>query len=229
MQGDWGTTIGERLRWAINQRPRDGRRRGVRKFQSDIANRSSQLVKDGHRAIPGVTMPSIQGYLQDHAKPSFYFLEAAADLCRVDEAWLISGKGHPTDEHAEAARTAAATVSAQLEIGDLFSVTGSGPSLDMLHRGVFETLGRPLPDAPPPWLAGLIEVWLQLTEGSETDADFETVVVETLMGPLERMGVDPVEMYGAGNFDSYVFAMTPVMLMLAAERTRQNLDAEEVD
>ena len=222
MQGDWGT-IGGRLRWAIQQRPRDGKQRGVRKFQRDLEIRSKSQVKDGRAAIPGVTVPSIQGYLADVARPSLNFLEPAAELCGVDEGWLITGRGYPTEDHAKAARTAAATVSAQITVGDIFQITGSGAGLAMLHRRVFEELGRPLSDPPPPWLAGLIEVWLQLSEssGSGGDPDFEATVAETLMGPLKLMGVDPVEMQETENFDSYVFAMTPVMLMLAAERARQ--------
>ena len=75
----------------------------------------------------------------------------------------------------------------------------------------------------------LIAKWLQLSLGSDTDADFEAIIVETLMGPLKLLGVDPVEMQEARNFDSYVFAMTPVMLMLAEERTRQGeaLESQE--
>ena len=234
MQADW-STIGKRLRWAIEQRPAEGRKRGVRKFESDLTDRSNEQEADGRRAIPGVTMPSIQGYLKDDVRPSLDFLEAAADLCGVDDTWLKTGKGHgpgyPNEDHAEAARTASATVSAQIVLGDIFTLTGSEPGLSMLHRRVFEEVGRPLTDNPPPWLAGLMEVWLQLGESGDSDGveDFEAVVIETLMGPLRRMECDPVEMYRARNFDAYVFAMTPVMLMLAAERTRQNLDAEEVD
>ena len=231
MQGDWGT-IGGRLRWAIQQRPRDGRQRGVRKFQRDLEARSQKEVKDGRAAIPGVTMPSIQGYLNDAAKPSYYFFEEAADLCQVDEPWLMTGVGYPNEDQAKVARIAAATVSAQIEIGDLFSLTGSEPGLDMLHRGVFKKLRRPMSDRPPPWLAGFIEVWLQLSEPrfwSDRDTDFEATVVETLMRPLKLMGVDPEEMHRGKNFDSYAFAMIPVMLALAKERKRQSetLEAEE--
>ena len=222
MKGDW-STIGGRLRWAIQQRPRDGRQRGVRKFQRDLEIRSKKQVRDGRAAIPGVTIPSIQGYLADVAKPSLNFLGPAAELCGVHEDWLVTGVGYPTEDRARAANTAAATVSAQIKLGDLFTRTGSEPGLALLHRRVFKKLRRPMTDRPPPWLAGLIEVWLQLSESedSDGDADFEATVVETLMRPLKLMGVDPMEMQEGKNFDSYVFAMTPVMLMLTAERARQ--------
>ena len=178
-------------------------------------------------------MPSIQGYLNDVTKPTIYFLEAAADLCGVDRPWLSHGVGHPTEDHVKA-HIATATVSAQMVIGNVFTLTGSEPDLAMLHGTVFTKLGRLLSDTPPPWLAGLIEVWLQLSEPrflSDSDADFEATVTDTLMRPLELMGVDPVKMHEGRNFDPYVFAMTPVMLLLAEERARQRktLEAEEED
>lgn len=168
MQGDWGT-IGGRLRWAIQRRPRDGRKRGVRKFQSDLEERSRGEVEAGQPAIPGVTMPSIQGYLKDEVKPSLHFLEQSADLCEVDEDWLITGRGYPTEDQARAANTVAATVSAQIKLGDMFTQTGSEPGLALLHRRVFKKLKRPMTDRPPPWLASLIEVWLQLSESGKKD------------------------------------------------------------
>ena len=36
-------TIGKRLRWAIEQRPPQGRKRGVRLFQSDMESRMKEL------------------------------------------------------------------------------------------------------------------------------------------------------------------------------------------
>ena len=179
----------------------------------------------------GTSYASVYEYVEGKGttEPPLSFLRPAAEVLGVRVEWLVSGRGYPTEEHAKAARTAAATVSAQIKIGDIFEITGSGPGPAMLHRKVFKKLGRPLSDTPPPWLAGLIEVWLQLSEGSDTDTNFEAMVVETVMGPLKRMGCDPVKMQDARRFDAYVFAVTPVMLMLAVERTRQGeaLESQE--
>lgn len=89
-------TIGERLRWAIGQRPRDGRQRGVRKFQRDIQARSIERADQGERGIPGVTLPSIMTYLNDETEPSVEFLREAARVLAVREEWLAFGEGFPT-------------------------------------------------------------------------------------------------------------------------------------
>lgn len=89
-QEDW-STIGRRLRWAIDRRPSKGRQRGVRRFQREIEGRAEA---EGRQNL-GVTLTSIMKYLNDEVMPSIAFLELAADLLGVRVGWLAFRDGTP--------------------------------------------------------------------------------------------------------------------------------------
>lgn len=48
--------------------------------------------------VEGTTYPSLRSYIRDGVTPSLPFLKAAAEVCGVREAWLISGLGSMTNE-----------------------------------------------------------------------------------------------------------------------------------
>lgn len=83
-------TLGGRLRWAINQQPASGRKRGLRLFQA--------RMKKYAPAMPGTSLSAIQGYLRDDGEPSLAFVRQAAVLLSVREPWLACGDGMPTKE-----------------------------------------------------------------------------------------------------------------------------------
>lgn len=91
-------TLAGRLRRAIQIRPSQGRRRGVRLFQTEMEERSRAREAADGPPIPGVTLPSIQSYVrtEDPVEPSLDFLRAAADLLGVRFAWLVAGEGEMT-------------------------------------------------------------------------------------------------------------------------------------
>lgn len=78
------TTLGERLRRAIDRQPPEGRSRGIGLLISKI------------KGVTGATYPSIASYLEDDVKPPLEFLEAAATALGVRLAWLAFGEGEMT-------------------------------------------------------------------------------------------------------------------------------------
>lgn len=94
MAKDWGTLAG-RLRWAANQQPRDGRRRGIRLFQSRMEDHAKAIGADNL----GVSMSSIDSYVRAEVPviPSLEFIQEAARVLRVRESWLAFDDGPPTE------------------------------------------------------------------------------------------------------------------------------------
>lgn len=98
-------TLEGRLRWAI-ERPswREGKKRGLRLFQSRMEPRVAEVAKAGGPILEGVALSSIQTYLNGDVVPPLPFLREAAPVLGVREAWLISGDGFPTEEENATAR-----------------------------------------------------------------------------------------------------------------------------
>lgn len=98
-------SISERLRWAAQQQPREGRRRGLRLFQTRMEERAEEraeelaeeLAEEGQRELVGCSLSAIQGYVSsDGPEPSIDFLREAAQILNVRLAWLAAGDGYPT-------------------------------------------------------------------------------------------------------------------------------------
>ena len=83
-------TLADRLHWAIGRRPSRGRQRGLRLFQRDMGEHA--------RDVQGTSLSAIQGYLRSDVEPSLSFVQHAARLLAVREAWLAWGTGAPTEE-----------------------------------------------------------------------------------------------------------------------------------
>jgi hypothetical protein len=106
----WRTLPG-RLRWAIDRLPKQGRRRGLRLFVARMQERARELERKRERALTGVYLSSIQGYVSGDVDPPLYFLEQAADVLGVRLAWLNAGEGAATEEEERIWRDAKAQVS----------------------------------------------------------------------------------------------------------------------
>jgi hypothetical protein len=203
-------TIGERLRWAINRMPPEGRRRGVALLIHKL---------DGVR---GATYPSINAYLSNETDPPLEFLDAAAPALGVDKAWLAFGPPHqPTGAHAKAA-----TATEAVSVPDFRDTLAPG-----LVRAVLMGVGFPAVGEVthiPAWAAPLAELWAELPEEHYTN------IVGALAGPLRAYGIDVEALDGPWQLRDYILAMTPVLFQLAAEaqrqaRQRQDLHAEPED
>lgn len=96
------STFGERLKQAIDgwTQP-NGKPGSIRAFQREMEER----LGDGEGQT-GVSYPTVHRYLKDDSAPSIHFLREAADVLGVNERWLLSGEGAPTEgaERGEALR-----------------------------------------------------------------------------------------------------------------------------
>ena len=101
MQADFSTLHG-RLRWAIDRQPREGRRRGLRLFQRRMESRAKELTEEDDVQLEGVALSSIQTYLRGEVVPPLTFLQEAAGVLVVREAWLILHDGEPTEDEERA-------------------------------------------------------------------------------------------------------------------------------
>lgn len=91
-------SISERLRWAVEQQPREGRRRGLRLFQTRMQGRAEARAKKASEPeLVGYSLSAIQGYISSGGpEPSIDFLKEAAQILNVRLAWLAAGDGYPT-------------------------------------------------------------------------------------------------------------------------------------
>ncbi len=96
-----GAPFAERLRWAIERQPRQGRRRGMKLFQRRMAETARARGGGGRR--PGVALSTIQGYLSGAVEPPLAWIAEAADVLGVRRGWLLTGEGWPTLEEERAA------------------------------------------------------------------------------------------------------------------------------
>lgn len=92
------STLGERLRFAADRQPREGRRRGIRLFQ--------ERIKGAYPDLVGCALSTIQSYANDVSEPSLEFLRASADVLSVRYEWLAVGQGQATEKEEAAAQLA---------------------------------------------------------------------------------------------------------------------------
>lgn len=90
--------IAERLSWAIERQPKQGRRRGLRLFQSRMEERANERGQGGGPPLVGCALSTIQGYVSGEQEPSVDFLTEAARVLEIRPAWLTHGDGAPTIE-----------------------------------------------------------------------------------------------------------------------------------
>jgi hypothetical protein len=90
-------SLPERLRWAIEQLPRDGKMRGLRHFVRLMEERAAALADEG-RPLAGASLTTVQGYVGGKVEPSMAFVAEAADVLGVRAAWLAFGDGPPTGQ-----------------------------------------------------------------------------------------------------------------------------------
>jgi hypothetical protein len=218
------SSLGGRLRWAIQQRPPQGNKRGVNLFQADLVARSAARAKAGHGPLAGITLPTIRTYLPlkgqpARREPSPSFLREAADLCGVSFAWLVSGEGAPTEAHRAVAGIATRST---------YSSQGA-----RLQRAAFTALGLPVPQPHggpgglAPWTAALGEVWVRLVAASvaagagQLDAQLEAKIGAAVAAPLKALGIKARDVQRSGVLADYLFAVTPALLILARQQQEQ--------
>lgn len=145
-------TPGQRLQWAIDQQPAEGRKRGLRMFERAMRARA----KGVHGGITGATLPSIKAYLNDTAWPSKTFWDEAGAALHVRPEWLAFGKGQPTGAHVQAAALSEAAQPAG-------SVGWQRERALRLKHAILKAIGAPKPARPP-------EHWLSRDEFDELTA-----------------------------------------------------------
>ena len=224
-----GMTVGQRL-----QRALDAWDHGVMAFVEEMKRK---LEGSGVR---GATYPAIKRYLDEAAKPSIEFLEAAASVLGVRKEWLVAEQGEMTAER-ERVRVAAASMTAVATDGT-FLAGGernlAGQPMQRLTKDVVsellqsinQAMGLSSPEDSPPWSSGVIEVWKRLAvTGEFVGSTYIQDIADALRAPLKALGVDPDTMHKGGDLTLYITAMIPVLLIATAERERQELYAEELD
>jgi len=190
-------------------------------------------------------------YLKDDSEPSLAFLREAADLCEVNKAWLMTGEGFPTEEHAgtsAASKTAIPTMIADPERGQIQlgfdpegirDPDGGVYSVETvatkIHRSVLEGMGLWQLTAGqrhviPFWIAPLAEVrlrwqvtpWLgMLDEDFEWVPEAEEVIGLALEGLLNAFSVDGEQMFESESIGDFITGMVPTFMVLVEERDRQ--------
>jgi hypothetical protein len=181
---EW-STLPMRLQWAIDRQPWQGRRRGLRLFQSRIEERARELEKAGGK-LEGVHLSSIQGYVSGDVEPSLTFLREAADLLAVRRAWLIEGDGVPSALEESARRRAIATADpGGQRLRD--AITTALPWADQGSRSesaLWSTMwilnGRLL-DMPP--------IGTPYTEVSAFEVALAGRLAESIRAPLDALGL----------------------------------------
>jgi transcriptional regulator with XRE-family HTH domain len=108
-------TIAERLSWAIERQPREGRRRGLRLFQQRMEERARERTEAGEPELVGCALSTVQGYVSGEVVPSVDFLTEAAAILNVRPAWLTHGDGAPTIAEQRAALESGHSVPTDLE------------------------------------------------------------------------------------------------------------------
>ncbi len=136
------STIGSRLREAIEAMPPEGKERGIRLFQRKIKARKKKLGKRG-RDLLGVSYPAINSYLKDETEPTARFLDEAAGILGWSAEYLAHGEGAKTD----AVRLANAVAARRQQENDLTAAS------EDLERAFLEGLPALREAGPACWQA----------------------------------------------------------------------------
>lgn len=217
------STIGERLREAIELWPPEGKQRGVRRFQREMEARAAVLASGG-QSLLGVSYPSINSYLNGETVPSIEFLREAADLLGVQFVWLVTGEGDRTrsEEMLRIARSRPHDAGAERSQHDDYHsvLTRHAPGyhfpehvITLFHHVVskcwaaehMESLARGEPLPAPAELESVV---------LRQRADLSERLARLLFSPLQSWGVD---MRGR-QFDQYLVAMLLALQLSVPER-----------
>lgn len=189
-------TIGKRLRTGI---AKEGW--SIREFWRRMEEKAKRMSRRGER-VPGVSYPSIRAFVEDKRKPTFAFLEAAADELDLNYAWLVTGAG-----------PASANV---LEIKESLAIEE-----DRIFRDPLAETFPPYRKLPPA-IRGVVRMtWLDLRNHKRRmgeEVDNETLARGlgcALAAPLEHLDMDKL---GPMRLRQYVLGMCSAVAPLVAGR-----------
>jgi hypothetical protein len=193
--GQWWGTVGERLQWAIDQQPPEGKRRGVGLLISKLEAEGS----------PGANYPSITSYLKDQVTPPLDFVVGAARALGVNAAWLAFGDGYPTLEIEMAnAPEKDNTVEQEIAAGFAAGFPGQPPPYLMGNRALRSLW---IFFARSPGLASDSEAFFY--DGAKKAA-------EAVRAPLDALGIDARELR-ARTADIYITQVALALQVLLSD------------
>jgi transcriptional regulator with XRE-family HTH domain len=204
---EWDSLAG-RLRWAIQQLPHAGRRRGLRYFQSMMAERAGELASGGPLdRLDGYTLSSIQTYLSGKRLPSLRFLQEAASILSVREAWLISHDGSPGEASADpGAASEALTRPAKDRMAAIEAAFERGAGIRLPLRTVLH------PADPEPALIalrGLLRRGLA-SRPRARDIGLAEQLAEAVVAPLRDLEVD-LDLLSPDFLEEHIIDMSPII------------------
>lgn len=218
-------TLEGRLAWAIDRRPKNGRRRG----KNDFMRAMEEYESNSGIKIKGITAGSLADYLRPgRTAPSVPFLKAAAHVCGVRSAWLIMGEGEPTEPANAAMRATPSGIRSYSPRSFLFQPRpgSTAKQLRKERNGPQTTPGNwdPVwsPDVPQTLMGRLIRRFPQSELESFNDIrldDLGSRLARAFMAPLEELGVD-LNDFTQDEFEDFEEMMVPPMLVLARMRRR---------
>lgn len=215
-------SIGERLRWAIEQYgPRPRGRAGVKGSIRGFAD--AMKAKGLNRERKGGSYQMIHRYLADETAPPEDFLRATIQILnrsgqRVRMAWLVDGSGEPTEDQHQLAEAGkgATTPDATRAVYDR--------ALELIQEG----LGITLP--PEREWTGRHLLWQMFTRraaavidrrkalGQRGETDIETIARE--VGRTVRAPVDALGIRGNVIGEDYLLAMSLAIIALSDAEVR---------
>lgn len=191
------TTVGQRLSQFIGDEP--DKKMSIRAFAAAMKAREPRPK--------GSTRAMIHRYLAGAPEPPADFITAAADVLNLNPEWLAFGRGPASAGHARVDEWKRKEAVEE-------------------HARFLGALGAPKDFHPRHWLPSLLEVQRRLDSGPLfvggrlREDDSEERIAKALRAPLDAFGVDARRMTG-DMLNDYITSMVPVLLALAAERTRQ--------
>ena len=187
-------TIGKRLRTGI---AKEGW--SIREFWRRMEGKAQRMSLRGER-VPGVSYPSIRAFVEDKRKPTFAFLEAAADELDLSYAWLVTGLGP-----------------ASANVIEIKKSLGTEENR-ILHDPLAETF--PAYKKLPPTVRGVVRlVWMDLRNhkrrmGEEVDNEtLARALGHALAAPLEHLDMENL---GPLRMRQYVIGMCAAITPLVA-------------
>lgn len=180
-------TLASRLRWAIDQQPAEGRKRGLRLFQR-------RMEEAGGKGLEGTALSSIQAYLKGTA-PSLAWTEVAAVVLGVRVAWLAFGVGFPTDGEQDQIE-ALAKKSVTVPASTARAIAKARKAQDAQGAALTETLSRRLPvfwNLPPAARRAVVEGLMRYAKRAASAESFQETFdryARYLAAPFEIAGID---------------------------------------
>lgn len=223
-------TFAERLRWAIDEQPREGRRRGLRLFVKRM------------EGVQGASLSQVQAYLRGQTEPSLPFVQAAAHMLGVRAAWLAFGSGAPVlteaadDAEVLALRFATAALFRELgkgpEVVRNVKAGFSAPYAPSLHRLAMRTM-----DARHSW-AGDVQFMIEkrqpgwaLSVDDDRLEEARRIIAAAIVAPFDLIGIPKEEVIPvSGQFVQFVELMSAAinqLLTMYNDHLQLRADAEE--